>query len=139
VVVGYPLNVRELLAGEATVTTGTLSSLVGIRGDRGTFQLTASIQLGSSGGPILDRWGAVIGVVVSKLDAIEVARATGDIPQNVNFGIQRRVLAEFLCANRVNYTTQTHERMWRSQILESERSPSLFPFSVFDSIWRLST
>jgi hypothetical protein len=37
-----------------------------------------------------------VGVIQSKLDAIKVAGATGDIPQNVNFAIKGDVTTDFL-------------------------------------------
>ncbi len=44
-----------------------------------------------------------MGVVVSKLDALKVAEAIGDIPQNVNFAIHANVARTFLEANGVTY------------------------------------
>ena len=52
---------------------------------------------------MLEGSGKVIGIVVSKLDALKVAEATGDVPQNVNFAINANVLAAFLDANGVDY------------------------------------
>jgi len=43
----------------------------------------------------------VVGVVVSKLDSLRIASATGDIPQNVNFAIKASVAAAFLETQRV--------------------------------------
>ena len=61
---------------------------------------------GNSGGPLLDTSGNVVGVVVSKLDAVKVASITGDIPQNVNFAISLGTLQAFLDANNVDYQTR---------------------------------
>ena len=91
VVLGYPL--RDLLASEANVSTGAVSALAGPGDDRRLIQLTAPVQPGNSGGPVLDAAGNVVGVVVAKLDAIRVARSTGDIPQNVNFALSVRETA----------------------------------------------
>jgi len=99
-VAGYPL--RGLLSG-FNMTTGTLSSLSGIGGDTRLVQITAPVQPGNSGGPLLDSSGNLMGVVVSKLDAIKAAKITGDIPQNVNFAINANVLRSFLDANSVEY------------------------------------
>ncbi|MBT5861197.1 MAG: trypsin-like serine protease [Alphaproteobacteria bacterium] len=89
VVIGYPLFGAELVTStEAIVTTGAVSALAGPGDDRRIMQITAPVQPGNSGGPLLDGAGNVVGVVVAKLDAILVAEAIGDIPQNVNFAIQ---------------------------------------------------
>ena len=56
-------------------------------------------------GPLLDLSGNVVGIVESKLSALKVAMITGDIPQNVNFAIKRRIIEGFLNANDVNYAT----------------------------------
>jgi serine protease Do len=45
----------------------------------------------------------VVGVVVAKLNALKIASATGDIPQNVNFAIKASVATAFLDAQRVTY------------------------------------
>jgi serine protease Do len=51
----------------------------------------------------------VVGIIVSKLDALSVASATGDIPQNVNFAIKASVAAAFLDAQRVEHAERTGE------------------------------
>ena len=99
VAVGFPLP--GLLASEANVTTGTVSALAGIGNDTRFLQMTVPVQPGNSGGPLLDLEGRVVGVVVGKLDALEVASATGDIPQNVNFAIKASVVRSFLDASGV--------------------------------------
>jgi hypothetical protein len=35
-----------------------------------------------------DNSGNIVGVVTAKLDALRVVKATGDIPQNINFAIK---------------------------------------------------
>ncbi len=101
IAVGYPLH--GLLASEATVTTGTVSALAGLGNDTGLYQITVPVQPGNSGGPLLDRGGKVVGVIVSKLDAVAMARITGDIPQNVNFAVKDAVAKLFLESHGVRY------------------------------------
>jgi len=47
----------------------------------------------------------VIGIVVSKLDALKLAQRTGDLPQNVNFAIKGDVVRAFLESNKIEYET----------------------------------
>ena len=54
--------------------------------------------------------GHEVGVVVSKLDAIRVAQATGDIPQNVNFAISALVATAFLDGHGIAYETAPSDR-----------------------------
>ena len=100
VVAGFPLG--ELLSGGLNVTTGSVSALAGPRNNAGMLQITAPVQSGNSGGPVLDQWGHVVGVVVSKLNALRIAAVTGDVPQNVNFAINGAVARAFLESNGVN-------------------------------------
>src|SRR5262249_30255283 len=44
-------------------------------------------------------------VVAAKLNAIRMMRATGDIPQNVNFAVEIGILNRFLAANGVRVGT----------------------------------
>lgn len=91
---GFPLP--GLLTSEGNATTGIISALSGLNGDLTLIQITAPVQPGNSGGPLVDQHGRVVGVIVAKLDALEVAKATGDIPQNVNFAIRNNVVEAFL-------------------------------------------
>lgn len=91
---GFPLS--GLLSSSPTLTTGSISSLAGLRDNADQLQFSAPVQQGNSGGPLLDRSGAVVGVIVGKLNALALAGVTGDLPQNVNFAIQGRVAVAFL-------------------------------------------
>ena len=97
---GFPLS--GLLSSGPTLTTGNINALAGLRDNANNFQISAAVQPGSSGGPLFDSQGDVIGVVVSKLNAARVAELTGgDIPQNVNFAVKGSVALGFLRANSV--------------------------------------
>ena len=101
IVIGFPL--KGLLSSAPTVTTGIVSSLAGLRDNRTRFQISAPVQPGNSGGPVLDRAGNVVGMVVSKLNVLRIARMTGDIPQNVNFAIPVSIITPILDTNSVKY------------------------------------
>jgi S1-C subfamily serine protease len=103
VAIGYPLH--GLLTSDMTVTTGIISSLAGLHNDTRFLQISAPVQPGNSGGPLHDSSGNVVGVVSAKLDALRMVKATGDIPQNVNFAIKTGALRDFLDNSAVPYQT----------------------------------
>jgi S1-C subfamily serine protease len=100
-VVTYGFPLAGLLSSGPTLTTGEISALAGLRDNPRQFQISAPVQPGNSGGPLLDMQGNVVGVVVSKLNAQRIAQSTGDIPQNVNFAVKGAEALEFLRRNGV--------------------------------------
>jgi S1-C subfamily serine protease len=101
-VVGYPLV--SVLGTRPSVGFGHIAATAGIRGNPVQMQISVPIQRGHSGGPVFDQAGNVIGVVVAKLDALQVAQRMGDLPQNINFAIRGDVVRSFLEAQGVTYT-----------------------------------
>ena len=91
---GFP-NI-QLQGTEVKYTQGNISSLTGAGDDPRLFQISAPVQPGNSGGPLLDEQGQVIGMVIAKLDEIFTARATGSLPQNVNYALKSSLVLSFL-------------------------------------------
>ena len=114
IAVGFPLT--GSLASAGNVTTGNVSALAGWKDDIRFLQITAPVQPGNSGGPLLDDSGLIVGVVTSKLDAIRAARVHGDIPQNVNFAIKNVIARSFIDSIGIQY----------------QSSPSTQPISAAD-------
>jgi hypothetical protein len=50
--------------------------------------MNAAVQPGNSGGPAVDDAGLLLGVAVGRLNDLAVLRATGSLPQGVNFAIR---------------------------------------------------
>ncbi len=113
IALGFPLP--GLLADDVIVSSGTINALSGVGNDSTRLQISAPVQPGSSGGPLLDSHALVVGVVVAKLDAGKVARALGDIPQNVNFAIKAGVARLFLEAQGIQPITATYAPVRSSQ------------------------
>jgi S1-C subfamily serine protease len=95
-VVTYGFPLAGLLSSGPTLTTGDVSALAGLGDNARQIQISAPVQQGNSGGPLLDLRGHVIGVIVSKLNAQRIAQATGDIPQNVNFAVKHTEAVDFM-------------------------------------------
>ena len=60
-VLGYPLT--QYLGNEIKLTKGLISSKSGYQGDVATYQISAPVQPGNSGGPMFDSKGNVVGIV----------------------------------------------------------------------------
>ena len=58
-------------------------------------KIDAAVQPGNSGGPIYDERGNIVGVVVAQLNKFIMAKATGSLPENVNFGIKASTVRQF--------------------------------------------
>jgi len=98
-VVGYPLP--DTLAASLNVTEGIVSSLQGIRGDNRYVQITAPVQPGNSGGPLLDYAGRVSGIVTAKLNDLRVLATRGTVPENIAFALRASYAIALLRTARI--------------------------------------
>lgn len=92
-ITGYPL--RSILGSGLNAVTGTVSSLSGVKNNTSQFQITAPVNSGNSGGPVLDSSGNIVGIVVSKINKKDV--------QGVGFAIKSSTARDFLDINNVDY------------------------------------
>ncbi|GJD74672.1 S1C family serine protease [Methylobacterium goesingense] len=96
---GFPLP--NLLAASGNFTVGNITAAAGLGDDTRMLQISTPVQPGNSGGPLIDQYGAVVGVIASKLNAMTVAKVNNDIPQNVNFAIKSMIALNFLDSNGI--------------------------------------
>ena len=101
VVYGFPHY--GTLSSQGNITNGLITALSGWQDDLSHVQISAPVQRGNSGGPLMDRSGNIVGVIVSKADSVKIAEHTGEIVQNVNFAIQGSLARSFLDTNNVDY------------------------------------
>ena len=96
---GYPMAL-SLMGKEIKITDGIISSKSGFDGDITTYQITAPIQAGNSGGPLFDEKANLIGINSSiikdaenvsytiksnyVLNLIDVLPKSIDLPSNTN-------------------------------------------------------
>jgi len=98
---GYPF--QSLLSDDLKITKGMVNSLAGLENDTRMMQISAPVQPGNSGGPLLDHAGNVVGVVTSRMNAVKMAKHTGKIPQNVNFALKASLVRDMLDVKSIDY------------------------------------
>jgi hypothetical protein len=97
VAIGHPLGLRD------TVSNGLISAVRVVHPTLSLLQISAPIAPGSSGGPLLDDKGRVIGI----------ATAVSREGQNLNFGIPSEYLATIM--------KKTSPKPWREFVAEQVR------------------
>lgn len=101
VVFGFPLN--SVLSSGGNLTPGVVSAVTGLGNNTNQIQITAPVQPGSSGSPVLNKKGEVVAVVSQKISDVALAKATGAVGQNVSFAVNGQTLRSFLDANQIKY------------------------------------
>lgn len=124
-VFGFPHT--QLLDPSGVFTVGHVTAERGLEGNENEFQISAGIQAGNSGGPVLDRFGRVVGVVVAKLNWLALMEAD-DMPQNLNFAVSADVLSDFLRRNDVFFGTNndTMDEWTTADVASHARDISVF-------------
>jgi S1-C subfamily serine protease len=90
------------------------------------LQISAAVQPGNSGGPLLDTSGSIVGMVAAKLNAVKFVRATGNIPENINFAIKTGAIRDFLDNSVVPYqTTESKGELKTAEIAGNARNSTL--------------
>ena len=84
---GYPKALTGM-GKEIKVTEGIISSKTGIMGDITTYQITAPIQAGNSGGALFDDKGNLIGINSSRFNSDET--------ENVNYSIKSSYIVNLI-------------------------------------------
>ena len=92
--IGYPNP--DIQGIEAKLTRGEINSLAGMQDDPRYFQISAPLQPGNSGGPLVNQDGNVVGVVTARLDDLKALKSTGSLPQNVNYAVKSSFAVAFL-------------------------------------------
>lgn len=83
---GFPIT--EIMGSDIKYTNGSISSINGFKGDKNTYQISAPIQPGNSGGPLFNYDGELIGINVAILDK--------KIASNVGYSIKSGVVVDFI-------------------------------------------
>jgi hypothetical protein len=94
IALGYPFG--DILGSTVRATRGNVNALLGLGDDPRLLNIDNPVQPGNSGGPVFSTNGALIGVVVSRLNSKYFFENLGAIPENVNFAIKASYLKALL-------------------------------------------
>ncbi|WP_185962660.1 S1C family serine protease [Thalassomonas sp. M1454] len=97
--IGYPMP--DMLGSQARVTSGLINSLAGFKGSQDQIQISAPIQPGNSGGPVIGEDFSLKGVVVSSASTVATAQKTGVLAQGINFAISPNIVHGWLVQNDI--------------------------------------
>lgn len=92
--VGFPNP--KILGQEPKLSRGEITSLAGMKDHPRYWQTSVPVLYGNSGGPLVDAHGNVVGVISSKINALEGAETFGDVPVNITYGIKGLYLRPLL-------------------------------------------
>jgi S1-C subfamily serine protease len=113
---GFPFG-----ADFPSFTTGNVTSVVGLDNNTSAFQMSAPVQPGNSGGPLLDMNARVVGMAQGILGTLRNAEGLGGaIPQNVNIGITATTIIGFLQAHSVDYKIDTERTKFEPEQIAEE-------------------
>ncbi|MHA6162035.1 trypsin-like peptidase domain-containing protein [Pseudomonas sichuanensis] len=114
VTLGFPM--AGFAGGGMHVTQGGVSALFGLHNDASLLQFTAPIQPGSSGSPLFDSSGTVVGMVTSTVpDA-----------QNMNFAVKAGLALAFLDACGITVARNPTGQSFTTAQLAREGQQSLW-------------
>jgi S1-C subfamily serine protease len=121
-VVAYGFPLSGALSSGGVTTSGSISALAGMRDDTRFLQMSAPVQPGNSGGPLVDMTGAVVGIVSSRLGGRGAQAA-----QNVNFAIKTEVVRTFLATTGIAAETSSGGReLSTPDVVERVRTFTVF-------------
>lgn len=113
---GYPMS--NTLGEELKVTDGIISSKTGYQGDIVTYQISAPIQPGNSGGPLFDKQGYLVGITNAGVpDA-----------QNVGYAIKASYLRNLVDVSPVPFTLPSNNTI--SGLSFTEKIKKISPYVV---------
>jgi S1-C subfamily serine protease len=85
-VIGFPLT-DVLGSMTPSITNGIVIKVTGMGDSPDSFQVSAKMNKGNSGGAVFDTYGRLVGIAVGKLDTVKMLQGSGFLPEDINFAI----------------------------------------------------
>ncbi|MAS92009.1 MAG: hypothetical protein CMO55_02340 [Verrucomicrobiales bacterium] len=86
----------SILGRNPKVSKGSINALSGVLDDPRYLQMSAPVQPGNSGGPLISATGHVVGIVAAGLNSMDRMAQGGYLPQSVNFAIKTDLIFPLL-------------------------------------------
>lgn len=122
---GYPYG--EILGSNPKFTDGRISDISGINDNPTHYQMTNPIQPGNSGGPLINKSGHLIGMVVSSFNDQFAIEISGAVPQNVNFAVKVEYLSQALQSKNIKVSllksTQEEQEYLPTEVIAEKIMP----------------
>ena len=91
-VIGFPL--MDFIGWrQPSITQGLVAKSTGLIDNPNHILISSTMNLGNSGGPVIDERGCLIGIAVAKLDKSLIYEEEGFIPEDINVAIKPSVAA----------------------------------------------
>ena len=111
---GFPM--ANYMGEEVKITDGVISSKTGYNGDIVTYQISAPIQPGSSGGPLFDKTGNLIGITNAGIISA----------QNVGYAIKSSYLCNLIESAPISINIPKYNSIGNSDLTEQIKILSKF-------------
>lgn len=118
---GYPM--ATYMGEEVKITDGIINSKTGYEGDIVTYQISAPIQPGSSGGPLFDKAGYMIGITTAGIRNA----------QNVGYAIKGSYLCNLIESAPVNINIPENNTIENMEL--TEQIKQLSKYVVFIKVY----
>ena len=118
---GYPMS--NIMGDEVKVTDGIISSKTGFEGDIVTYQISAAIQPGNSGGALFDKDGNVVGITNAGIPGA----------QNVGYAIKSSYLCNLIESAPINMKIPNNNEL--SNVSLTEKIKTLSKYVVLIKIY----
>jgi S1-C subfamily serine protease len=121
---GFPFGNK--LSSTLKFTEGIVSSVAGLGNDYSQIQIDAALNIGNSGGPILDEYGNIVAVAVAKLSLKKILKDYGVIPENINFGVKASAVRNLMEGNAVPFKSPNSVVISRQELSKNVTAGTVY-------------
>jgi hypothetical protein len=127
--IGFPL--ASALGSQPSASQGKFNAWRQVE-RQPLLQIDANINPGSSGGPILNNRGGLVGIAVSKLNAVKMLNEQGTIPERINFAVPIDECLSILAATGIKliFSPDSLPLLPADEVFENAKQSVVFVTSI---------